>query len=129
MNESPKKKINLNSATKMELMELPQSDFLLARRILSRRWHYGAFRDFNDVERVPGVDKALVQKWAETAVVEPAEKPVPIVAWDSKWERRAEKAGPLVFAGNTSALEAIVPLENRGRAMAEEAILRIKGAI
>lgn len=128
MSDSPKKKLNLNSATKTELAELPDSDYLLARRILSRRWHDGAFRDFVDLlKRVPGVDDHLAQVWAEVAVIEPPELPLPVVVWDTRWERRAEKAGPIVFAGNTTTLEATVHLENRGRATGFDPVLRIKG--
>jgi hypothetical protein len=127
VSDSPKKKVNLNSATQMELAALPHSHPLLARRILSRRWHHGAFRDFGDLERVPGVNRDLTRRWADVAVIEPPEIPAPLVTWESRWARSADKAEPIVFAGNTTMLQATLPLENRGLAPAHEVVMRVKG--
>jgi comEA protein len=55
-------KVNLNSATKQELANLPGIGDGLAERILNHRKQHGNFSSIEDLKKVPGIGKKKFEK-------------------------------------------------------------------
>ncbi len=56
------KKINLNSATKTELMTLPGIGETMAKRIMLRREEKGKFKTINELRTIKGIGKNKFEK-------------------------------------------------------------------
>ncbi len=62
------KKIDVNSATVAELIELPGIGPALAARIIAYRTEHGLFRALDDLKAVKGIGPATVEGLRESAV-------------------------------------------------------------
>jgi competence protein ComEA len=54
--------VPLNRATRDELLCLPGIGAVLAGRIIAERETHGAFRDIDDLARVPGIGRARIER-------------------------------------------------------------------
>ncbi|MBT6938519.1 MAG: helix-hairpin-helix domain-containing protein, partial [Candidatus Marinimicrobia bacterium] len=62
-------KININTATRSELMKLPRIGPVTADKILAYRNTYGSFRSLDDLQKIKGVGPKTVAKLKLYAVV------------------------------------------------------------
>ncbi len=62
--------ININTATKTELMSLPGIGEQYAERIILYRQDAGPFTDINDLQKVKGIGKKILEKLKPFIVVE-----------------------------------------------------------
>jgi competence protein ComEA len=71
-------RIDLNAASKAELLQMPGVGESLAARIESYRKEYGAFRQVDDISRIHGIGPATVERlrpWVRVAAGNSALKP------------------------------------------------------
>lgn len=66
-------RMNLNTATKEELMTLPGIGEVLAQRILDFRESYGPFQSVDDLDMVEGIGQKTIDKLRERVTVEEKE--------------------------------------------------------
>ena len=62
--------VNLNTASKEELMKLPGIGEVLAQRILDYRAEHGPFQKVEDLELIDGIGAKTVEKLRDLATVE-----------------------------------------------------------
>jgi competence protein ComEA len=67
----PGVKLNLNSATALELEALPGVGPVLAARIVADRDTHGPFRSVEEIMRVPGIKEGLLSRFKEYVIVLP----------------------------------------------------------
>lgn len=63
-------RVNINTATEQELMELPDIGQIRARAILQYRAENGLFRSVDELEKVNGIGSALLGKLREYVTLE-----------------------------------------------------------
>ena len=63
-------KLNLQTASAEELVEILKLDARLAREIVAYREEHGTFKTLKDLEKIPGVDTNLIEKIATQVVLE-----------------------------------------------------------
>lgn len=71
----PPKRINLNTATLEELMELPEIGKVKAQRILNQRKVAGPFRRVEEIIVVPGISRRMFEIFRDRLTVEEAQPP------------------------------------------------------
>ena len=68
--ESDEKKININTATELELQELPGIGAVRAEKIVADRETNGPFRIPEDIIRVPGIGQGTLEEIIDRITVE-----------------------------------------------------------
>lgn len=63
-------KLNLQTASTEELVEILKLDARLAREIVAYREEHGTFKTLKDLEKIPGVDTNLIERIATQVVLE-----------------------------------------------------------
>ncbi len=63
-------KLNLQTASAEELVEILKLDARLAREIVAYREEHGTFQTLKDLEKIPGVDTNLIERIATQVVLE-----------------------------------------------------------
>ncbi len=63
-------KLNLQTASAEELVEILKLDARLAREIVAYREEHGTFQTLKDLEKIPGVDTNLIERSATQVVLE-----------------------------------------------------------
>lgn len=63
-------KLNLQTASTEELVEILKLDARLAREIVAYREEHGIFKTLKDLEKIPGVDTNLIERIATQVVLE-----------------------------------------------------------
>jgi competence protein ComEA len=63
-------KIDINAASEEELAEVLEIDEAVADRIVEHRVQVGGIRSVDELERLPGVDAALVARMRERVIAE-----------------------------------------------------------
>jgi competence ComEA-like helix-hairpin-helix protein len=80
--ELPIEKINLNLASLAQLERLPGVGFILAQKIVTYRDTFGAFKSFEDLRRISGVDEATLvdlQQWVSIVTLSES-MPTPVIS-------------------------------------------------
>jgi comEA protein len=68
--DTPAKKININSASAKELQTLPQVGAVVAQRIIDYREKHGKFSKIEEIMKVKGIGEKMFQKLKPLITVE-----------------------------------------------------------
>src|SRR5438128_4959600 len=86
--------LELNGATRSELVQIPGIGPALADRIVAYRRSNGPFRDVEDLRRVPGIGPATLQRLRTYVFVEPLPpSPLKVADADASRKDRSPEAG------------------------------------
>lgn len=116
-------RIDLNKATKSELMQVPGIGPQLADRIVLDREEHGQFRNVEDLNRVHGIGDATLNKirpWIAVQSVEELPQPERLTRKSSSAKPQAAVTGKVNV--NTATLEQLNSLPNIGPVLAQRIV-------
>jgi competence protein ComEA len=119
-------RVDLNRATRSELMQVPGVGPQLAERIVSHRESQGPFRKVDELDRIPGIGGATLDRMRPWVTVH-ATDAGGIVAEPDRLFRKpaappAPKSGSRVVNVNRASLEELDTLPNIGPVLAQRII-------